>query len=243
MLKLENMDARYDTVRVLFDVSLEVEKGEIVALIGANGAGKTTTLNIISGLLRPTAGTVMFEGEDITRLKPDVILRKGIAHCPEGRQLWPSLTVTETLWVGAHIREDRSEIEQDIDRMFRYFPILKERRQQLAGTLSGGEAQMLAFARTLMARPKLILLDEPSQGLAPVMVDEVGEIVKALRGNEGITVLLVEQNARLALNLSDRAYVLQVGRVVIQGPSGQLLGREDMRTAYLGEVRSRKLQS
>ena len=243
MLKLEDVDARYGPVRVLFDVSLEVRRGEIVALIGANGAGKTTTLNIISGLLRPTAGVVMFEGENIARLKPDAILRRGIAHCPEGRQLWPSLTVMETLWVGAHIREDRSAIKRDVDRMFHYFPILKERRKQLAGTLSGGEAQMLAIARTLMARPRIILFDEPSQGLAPVMVDAVGRIVRMIREDEGIAVLLVEQNARLALDLSDRAYVLQAGRVVLEGSSKELLGREDIRTAYLGRVKSRKAQA
>ncbi len=235
MLKVNNLVVYYGTVQVIFGVSLEVKKGELVALIGPNGAGKTTILNVISGLHKLTGGSVEYKSQNISNLEPYTILSKGIAHCPEGRQLWPELTVKETLEVGSFIhRQDKRIIKEYMEKVFNYFPILKDRQSQLAGTLSGGEAQMLAIARTLMVNPEFILFDEPSLGLAPTIVVKLGEIIRTICDKEHITILLVEQNARLALDLSDRAFVLETGSIVIEGFSRDLLQMNGVRDVYLG---------
>ncbi|MBA7524260.1 High-affinity branched-chain amino acid transport ATP-binding protein LivF [subsurface metagenome] len=233
MLKINNLVVYYGAVQVIFDVFMEVKKGELIALIGPNGAGKTTILNVISGVHKLTNGRIEYKNQNISNLEPHIILSKGIAHCPEGRQLWPGLTVRENLEVGSFIRRDQ-KIKEDLERVFEYFPILKDRQKQLARTLSGGEAQMLAIARTLMARPEFILFDEPSLGLAPTIVGKLEEIIRTIREEEQMTILLVEQNARLALDLSDRAYVLETGSVVVEGPSEELLQRRDVYDVYLG---------
>jgi branched-chain amino acid transport system ATP-binding protein len=214
-------------------LSLEVRKGELVSLIGANGAGKTTTLKAISGVLRAAGGKVKFEGEDITHASARRILDLGIAHCPEGRRVFPYMTVRENLEMGCYLRKDRSAIEADLERLFERFPILAERRAQAAGTLSGGEQQMLAISRALMSRPKLVLFDEPSLGLAPNIVERTFDIVTAIRA-EGVTVMMVEQNALAALELSDRAYVMEQGRVTRAGRGKELLDDPEVKKAYLG---------
>jgi len=210
-----------------------VNEGELVALIGANGAGKTTVLRTISGILAPSAGTITFRGKPIQGADPDVIVRLGIAHCPEERKIWPQMTVQEHLELGAFIRADGGEIAQDMARIFDTFPVLKERREQLAGTLSGGQQQMLAIGRALMSRPTLVLFDEPSLGLAPIMVETIGTMIAGIR-DRGATVLLVEQNAALALRLADRAYVLETGRVALEGPAKELVANPEVHRAYLG---------
>jgi branched-chain amino acid transport system ATP-binding protein len=225
--------AGYGRIAALRELSLEVRPGELVCLVGANGAGKTTTLKTISGLVRPTAGRVSWDGEEIHRLRPDEILRRGIAHCPEGRRVFPYLTVEENLAMGAYLRRDGAAVRADLERSYAHFPVLAERRRQAAGTLSGGEQQMLAIARALMARPRLLLLDEPSLGLAPTLVETtfriVGEIQRA-----GTTVFMVEQNAYMALRLASRAYVMETGRITLAGPAADLLRDPGVRRAYLG---------
>jgi len=233
MLALDNVTLHRGTTRVLDSVSLAVNEGELVALIGANGAGKTTVLRTISGILAPSAGTITFRGKPIQGADPDVIVRLGIAHCPEERKIWPQMTVQEHLELGAFIRADGGEIAQDMARIFDTFPVLKERREQLAGTLSGGQQQMLAIGRALMSRPTLALFDEPSLGLAPIMVETIGTMIAGIR-DRGATVLLVEQNAALALRLADRAYVLETGRVALEGPAKELVANPEVHRAYLG---------
>ena len=237
MLRLRNLSAYYGKVRALHRISLHVGAGEIVCLIGANGAGKTTTLRAISGLVR-TEGHILYDGMDLRGLLPERIVEMGIAHVPEGRQLFPDLTVLDHLRLGAYPRRKtpKKELERDMEVLFDLFPVLRERADQPAGTLSGGEAQMLAIARALMARPKLLLLDEPSLGLAPVVVRDIFRTIRRLK-NGGLTVLLVEQNARLALEISDRGYVLETGRIVLEGPTDELSGNREVQRAYLGKGR------
>jgi branched-chain amino acid transport system ATP-binding protein len=232
VLTLEGVRAGYGRVEALRGVSLIVGRGELVCLVGANGAGKTTTLKTISGIVRATAGSIVFDGQDIHRLAASEILRRGIAHCPEGRRVFPYLTVQENLRMGAYVRRD-PEIEADLRDVYVHFPILRERAGQAAGTLSGGEQQMLAIGRALMARPKLILFDEPSLGLAPTMVETTFEIIKRIR-SRGATVLMVEQNAYGALRLADRAYVMETGVIALAGPARDLLENEHVKRAYLG---------
>ncbi|HXG41429.1 MAG TPA: ABC transporter ATP-binding protein [Dehalococcoidia bacterium] len=234
MLRLEGVTAAYGPIVALRGVSLEVEAGSVVTILGANGAGKTSTLRVISGLLRPQSGSVEFEGMAIDRLSPDQIVRLGIVQVPEGRQLFVNLTVRENLELGAYLRRDRAGIRQDLERVFSYFPILAERQRQAAGSLSGGEQQMLAIGRGLMARPRLLLLDEPSLGLAPLVTREIFRIIRAINEQEGITVLLVEQNARLALDIARKGYVLETGRVVLADLSENLRRNEEVRRSYLG---------
>jgi branched-chain amino acid transport system ATP-binding protein len=233
LLELEDVSARYGPVTALRGVSLTVEEGEAVAVLGANGAGKTTTLRAVSGTVR-RAGRIAFAGQSIARRSPESVARAGIAHVPEGRGTLAELTVGENLRLGAYVRRDRKAIAEDERRVLGYFPPLTERRGQPAGTLSGGEQQMLALARALMLRPRLLLLDEPSLGLAPLVVSEIFRIVRELNEREGLAVLVVEQNAALALEVSSRAYVLEVGRVAVEGPSAELRRHESVRRSYLG---------
>jgi branched-chain amino acid transport system ATP-binding protein len=233
VLTVERLECRYGKVAAVRDLSLEVRKGELVSLIGANGAGKTTTLKAISGVLAPSAGRIVFEGEDITRASPRRVLELGIAHCPEGRRMFPYMTVRENLEMGCYLRRDKAGIEADMQRLYERFPILHERRAQAAGTLSGGEQQMLAISRALISRPKLIMFDEPSLGLAPNLVERTFDIVRQIRA-EGVTVVMVEQNAAAALELSDRSYVLEQGRVSLTGTGQALLDDPHVRQAYLG---------
>jgi branched-chain amino acid transport system ATP-binding protein len=232
VLDLRDVVCRYGLVMALKGVSLTVGKGQLVALIGANGAGKTTTLRAISGLLHPTAGTITFEGHDITHASPRTILSLGIAHCPEGRHVFPQMTVAENLEMGCYLRTDRQEIATDMARIFDQFPRLAERRQQAAGTLSGGEQQMLAIGRALMSRPKLILFDEPSLGLAPNIVERTFDIVTNIRAS-GTTVLMVEQNASAALDMCDHAYLLESGSLALEGSGRELIDNPHVRQAYL----------
>jgi branched-chain amino acid transport system ATP-binding protein len=232
MLALDNVTLHRGRTRVLDGVSLVVDEGELVALIGANGAGKTTVLRTISGILAPSAGTIAFRGKPIQGADPDAIVRLGIAHCPEERKIWPQMSVQEHLELGAFIRSDR-DVDADMARVFDTFPVLKERREQLAGTLSGGQQQMLAIGRALMSRPSLVLFDEPSLGLAPIMVETIGTMIADIR-ERGTTVLLVEQNASLALRLADRAYVLETGRITLTGPAAALIENPEVHRAYLG---------
>ena len=233
MLKVEGLVCRYGKVAAVRELSIEVNQGELVSLIGANGAGKTTTLKAISGVLAPAAGRIVFLGEDITRASPRRILQLGIAHCPEGRRVFPHMSVLENLEMGSYLRTDASDVSADMQRLLERFPILHERRNQAAGTLSGGEQQMLAISRALMSRPKLVLFDEPSLGLAPNLVERTFEIIKGIRA-QGVTVVMVEQNAFAALELSDRAYVLDQGRVTMTGPGMELLHNPHVKAAYLG---------
>ena len=233
MLTVDRLECRYGKVAAVRDLSLEVGKGELVSLIGANGAGKTTTLKAISGVLAPSAGRIVFEGEDITRAPARRVLELGIAHCPEGRRVFPYMTVRENLEMGCYLRKDRADIEADLARLYERFPILHERRAQAAGTLSGGEQQMLAISRALMSRPKLVMFDEPSLGLAPNVVERTFDIIQQIRA-EGVTVVMVEQNALAALELSDRSYVLEQGRVSLTGTGRALLDDPHVRKAYLG---------
>jgi len=233
VLELAEVSCAYGKVTALHSVSLEVEKGELVTLIGANGAGKTTTLRAISGLLAPTAGRILFEGVDITRASPREVLARGIAHCPEGRRVFPYMTVQENLEMGCYLRRDRDGIDADLRRLFGRFPVLEARRVQMAGTLSGGEQQMLAIARALMSRPRLVLFDEPSLGLAPNLVETTLDIITEIR-EEGVTVLMVEQNAYAALELCDRSYLLESGHVALSGGGRELLANPHVREVYLG---------
>jgi len=233
VLTVEGLECRYGKVAAVRDLSLEVRKGELVSLIGANGAGKTTTLKAISGVLAPSAGRIVFEGEDITRASARRVLELGIAHCPEGRRMFPYMTVRENLEMGCYLRRDKAGIEDDMRQLYERFPILHERRAQAAGTLSGGEQQMLAISRALMSRPKLVMFDEPSLGLAPNIVERTFDIIRQIRA-EGVTVIMVEQNAAAALELSDRSYVLEQGRVSLTGTGQALLDDPHVRQAYLG---------
>jgi branched-chain amino acid transport system ATP-binding protein len=232
VLELRDVVCCYGPVTALKGISLRVGRGQLVALIGANGAGKTTTLKAISGLLHPTAGTIVFDGHDITRASARTILARGIAHCPEGRHVFPYMTVVENLEMGCYLRTDHREIAADMKRIFEQFPRLAERRQQAAGTLSGGEQQMLAIGRALMSRPKLILFDEPSLGLAPTIVERMFDIVTGIR-NSGTTVLMVEQNASAALDICDHAYLLESGSLAIEGSGRELIDNPHIRAAYL----------
>ena len=233
MLQVERLECRYGKVAAVHDLTIDVQRGELVVLIGANGAGKTTTLKAISGLMPPAGGRIRFEGEDVTGASARRMLALGIAHCPEGRRVFPQLTVRENLEMGCYLRSDRDGIERDMTRLFERFPILRERSEQAAGTLSGGEQQMLAISRALMSRPKIALFDEPSLGLAPSMVARTFDIIRQIRA-EGVTVVMVEQNAFAALELCDRAYVLEQGRVTKSGTGPELLDDPDVRNAYLG---------
>lgn len=242
MLRLSHIYTVYGNIEALKDVSIDISQGGIAAIIGANGAGKSTLLNTISGVLSPKNGEIEFLGKRIDGLPAHAVVEMGISHVPEGRRIFPQLTVMENMEMGAYIRTGvrgqglgvRETVKEDVERVFEYFPILKERLKQYGGTLSGGEQQMLAIARALMARPKLILLDEPSLGLAPMMVDRIFEIIKRIH-QEGMTILLVEQNARAALRLAEKGYVLETGRVVMQGDAGSLLKNPQLKAAYLGE--------
>ncbi len=237
MLRIRNLHAYYGRIRALDNVSLHVRAGEIVCLIGANGAGKTTILNAISGLIPRAQGEISLENGRINGLAPEKIVGAGISQVPEGRQIFGPLTVLENLQLGAYLRfrnKEKGAIEQDLERIFQLFPRLKERLTQIAGTLSGGEQQMLAIGRAIMARPKLLLLDEPSMGLAPLVVSDIMNTISALR-DRGMTILMVEQNARASLGISDRGYVLETGRVVLQGSSEELLNDSDVKRAYLGK--------
>ena len=234
MLTISNLNVYYDAIHALKDVSFEVHEGEIVSLIGANGAGKTSTLHTISGLIRAKRGKIRFMGSEIQQVEAHDILKMGLAQVPEGRRIFAKMTVLENLEMGAYARQDRSAVSGDMDRVFVSFPRLKERRKQLAGTLSGGEQQMLAMGRAIMSSPKLLMMDEPSMGLSPILVSEIFSIIQSIN-KSGVTVLLVEQNARMALAIADRAYVMETGRIVMTGPGRDLLGNDAVRKAYLGD--------
>ncbi len=233
VLQIENLHVYYGAIHAIKGISIKVPKGKIITLIGANGAGKTTTLSTIAGLVKAKSGKIIFEGKDITNKPAHVINRMGIALVPEGRRIFPGLTVYENLMMGAYNRKDKEGIEQDLEWIFQLFPRLKERLKQLGGTLSGGEQQMLAISRALMSRPRLLMMDEPSLGLAPILVEEVFEVIKKIN-NEGTTILLVEQNALGALKVSHYGYVLETGSIVLEGPSNELLENDMVRKAYLG---------
>lgn len=233
MLKIEGIDVYYGAIHALKGLSLEVKQGSIVTLIGANGAGKTTTLKTISGLLRPKNGQIVFKGQEITRIAPEKIVAQGISQVPEGRRVFATMSVFENLETGAYLRRDKKAIANDMEEVFTRFPRLRERRKQLAGTLSGGEQQMLAIGRALMARPELMLMDEPSMGLAPLLVKEIFEIIKDIN-SRGTTILLVEQNAHMALSIADKAYVVETGEIVLSGSAEQLMNSEEVKKAYLG---------
>jgi len=233
VLQVDALQCRYGKVAAVRDLSIAVNRAELVVLIGANGAGKTTTLKAISGLMTPAAGRILFEGVDVTGASPRRMLSLGIAHCPEGRRVFPYMTVRENLEMGCYLRADRDGIAQDMTRLFERFPVLRERSEQAAGTLSGGEQQMLAISRALMSRPKLVLFDEPSLGLAPGLVAQTFDIIRQIRA-EGVTVVMVEQNAVAALELCDRAYVLEQGHVAMTGTGAELLNDPHVKSAYLG---------
>jgi branched-chain amino acid transport system ATP-binding protein len=233
MLELRDVQVSYGNIRALRGVTLRVADGELVTLIGSNGAGKTTCLLAISGILRPRQGTITYNGEDITRLSPLDIVRRGISHAPEGRHIFARLSVAENLLLGASQRTDRAGIEKDREWVHSLFPVLRERLRQTAGTLSGGEQQMLAMGRALMSRPRLLLLDEPSLGLAPLMVETIFDVARKIRA-EGGTILLVEQNARQALDVADRGYVMETGQIILEGSARELQANEEVEKAYLG---------
>ena len=236
MLRLRNVDLAYGRIQAVRRASLHVGKGEIVALIGANGAGKTTMLTAVSGLMRPASGSIEFDGRDITRAQPDAIVRAGVSHVPEGRLVFGPMTVED------HRLGRRTDVRPELEQVYAMFPRLEERRLQAAGTLSGGEQQMVAIGRALMAKPKMLLLDEPGMGLAPTVTKEIFRYILKLRDALGLTVLLVEQNARAALRIADRGYVLETGRILLQGPAGELLANNDVQRAYLGRDLDREIQ-
>jgi branched-chain amino acid transport system ATP-binding protein len=233
LLDVEGVDTYYGRVQALHGVSLTIDDGEIVTLIGSNGAGKTTTLRTISGLARPARGRVRLRGTDISGLPPDRVVMRGIGHAPEGRRVFGRMTVRDNLFLGAYVRKDAAGIRSDQERVFSFFPRLRERRNQIAGTLSGGEQQMLAIGRALMSRPKILLLDEPSLGLAPILVDTIFQVIREING-QGTTILLIEQNAAKALQVANRGYVLETGRIVQEGSAKALLESPDVQRAYLG---------
>ena len=234
MLKITDLEVYYGVIQAIKGISFEVKEGEVIALIGANGAGKTTILHTVTGLIAPKAGKIEFEGNDITKTPAHKIVSMGMAHVPEGRRVFAQLSVYENLKLGAYTRSDKTEIEQTLEMVYKRFPRLKERRNQAAGTLSGGEQQMLAMGRALMSHPKIILMDEPSMGLSPIFVNEIFDIIKEVSAG-GITVLLVEQNAKKALGIADRAYVLETGNIVLTGEAKALMNDESIKKAYLGE--------
>ena len=233
MLKVENINVYYDQIHVLKDVSFEVRRGELVALLGANGAGKTTTLRTLSGLIRPRTGTIRFLDHELTRTPPHKIVSLGLAHSPEGRQIFAQLTILENLLMGAYTRKKTDRLQDDIEWIYSLFPVLKQREKLPAGALSGGEQQMLAIGRALMSKPQLLLLDEPSLGLAPIMVEKIFEVIQTLKQND-ITILLVEQNAYEALQIADRAYVLETGFIKLEGKAADLIANPEIKKAYLG---------
>jgi len=234
MLKLENVQAGYGNILAIKDVSLEIAKGEIVTLIGANGAGKSTTLMTISGVVSCRSGRILLEGKEIHKCPPDEIVSMGICQVPEGRHIFPLLTVKENLDMGAFLRKDKEKVKEDMDYVFSLFPILKERRNQDGGTLSGGEQQMLAMSRALMARPNVLLLDEPSMGLAPLVIKQIFQIIKKINSENDTTIFLVEQNANQALQIADRGYVIENGKITLTGKAESLLNNQDIQKAYLG---------
>ena len=234
MLEVKDLEVYYGVIQAIKGISFEVNKGEVIALIGANGAGKTTTLHTITGLLSPKNGHVIFEGKDITKVPAHKIVSMGMAHVPEGRRVFAELSVYENLKMGAYTRKDKNEIEESLANVYKRFPRLEERKNQMAGTLSGGEQQMLAMGRALMSKPKIILMDEPSMGLSPILVNEIFDIIRAV-SESGTTVLLVEQNAKKALAIADRAYVLETGKIVLEGDAKDLLEDDSIKKAYLGE--------
>lgn len=233
ILSLKNVSVNYGNIKALRDISFDVNAGEIISLIGSNGAGKTTTLRTISGILKPVSGDVFFNGDSITGIKPHLLVSKGISHSPEGRGIFANLTVLENLEMGAYTQKNKAFIEEDLEKVFKLFPRVKERLKQIAGTLSGGEQQMVAMSRALMSRPKLLLLDEPSLGLAPQIVDTIFEIIQEVN-KSGMTVLLVEQNAFQALKISHRGYVIETGEIVLSGPAKDLMTDPKVKAAYLG---------
>lgn len=234
MLEIKDLEVYYGMIQAIKGVSFEVNRGEVIALIGANGAGKTTILHTITGLLTPKKGTVTFEGQNITKVLGHKIVSMGMAHVPEGRRVFANLTVLQNLKLGAYTRKNKKETEETLDMIYKHFPRLEERKNQLAGTLSGGEQQMLAMGRALMSKPQIILMDEPSMGLSPIFVNEIFDIIKEV-SKSGTTVLLVEQNAKKALSIADRAYVLETGRIVKEGRADSLLNDDSVKKAYLGE--------
>ena len=234
MLEIKDLEVYYGMIQAIKGVSFDVNEGEVIALIGANGAGKTTILHTITGLINAQKGSVWFEGKDITKVPAHKIVSMGMAHVPEGRRVFANLTVLQNLKMGAYTRNDKTEIEQTLDSIYKRFPRLMERQNQLAGTLSGGEQQMLAMGRALMSHPKIILMDEPSMGLSPIFVNEIFDIIKSVSAS-GTTVLLVEQNAKKALSIADRAYVLETGKIVLSGKASDLLNNDSIKKAYLGE--------
>lgn len=233
MLKVNDLTVHYGAIQALRGISFDVNQGEIITLIGSNGAGKTTTLHSVSNIIKKTAGTVFFEDADITNANPDVIVKTGLIQVPEGRRIFANMSVKENLEMGAYTRKDKKEIKADMDKIFDLFPRLRERVKQLSGTLSGGEQQMLAMGRALMSKPRLLLLDEPSMGLAPILVDEIFSIIKEIN-KEGTTILLVEQNAFKALAIANRAYILETGAIIKSGLASDLIKDETVKTAYLG---------
>ena len=234
MLEVKDLQVYYGVIQAIKGVSFEVNQGEVIALIGANGAGKTTILHTVTGLIAPKSGTVLFEGKDITRTPGHKIVSMGMAHVPEGRRVFANLTVLQNLKLGAYTRKDKQETEETLQMVYERFPRLEERKNQIAGTLSGGEPQMLAMGRALMSHPKIILMDEPSMGLSPIFVSEIFDIIKEVQ-KSGTTVLLVEQNAKKALSIADRAYVLETGNIVLEGKASDLLHNDSVKKAYLGE--------
>ncbi|MGQ9502857.1 MAG: ABC transporter ATP-binding protein [Anaerolineae bacterium] len=236
LLEVDNIHTYYGSIHALKGISISVDKGEIVTLVGANGAGKSTTLNTICGILKPRHGEIRLDGEPLNALKPHEIVAKGVSQAPEGRRIFSRLTVMENLEMGAYARSDRDRIAEDLERVFIIFPRLKERARQVGGTLSGGEQQMLAIARALMARPRVLLLDEPSMGLAPILVQEIFSVIREIN-QQGTTILLVEQNVNMALQIAQRGYVLETGRIVLQGSAKELRENPEVRAIYLGETR------
>ncbi len=234
MLEVKDIEVYYGMIQAIQGVSFHVEEGEVIALIGANGAGKTTILHTVSGLLTPKKGSILFEGKELTKTPGHKIVSMGMAHVPEGRRVFAQLSVLQNLKMGAYTRKDKSEIDATLEMVFKHFPRLKERQNQLAGTLSGGEQQMLAMGRALMSHPKIILMDEPSMGLSPIFVNEIFNIIEEV-SKMGTTVLLVEQNAKKALSIADRAYVLETGKIVLEGKASDLLNDDSIKKAYLGE--------
>lgn len=234
MLEVKNLEVYYGVIQAIKGISFEVNEGEVIALIGANGAGKTTTLATITGMIKPAAGEILFDGVDIAKIPGHKIVSMGMAHIPEGRRVFAELSVYENLKLGAYTRKDKAEIAETLERVYKSFPRLEERKNQLAGTLSGGEQQMLAMGRALMSRPKIILMDEPSMGLSPILVEEIFHIIKEISAG-GTTVLLVEQNAKKALSIADRAYVLETGNIVLSGNAKEMMQNDAIKKAYLGE--------
>lgn len=234
MLEVSNLKVNYGMIQAIKGISFKVEEGEIIALIGANGAGKTTTLHTVSGLLKAREGSILFNGKELTKTQPHKIVEMGMAHVPEGRRIFQQLTVYENLILGAYTRSDKKEIAENLEMIYKRFPRLEERKKQIAGTLSGGEQQMLAMGRALMSNPKIVLMDEPSMGLSPLLVSEIFDIIQSIN-KSGTTVLLVEQNAKKALSIANRAYVLETGKIVLEGDAKELMNNDQIKKAYLGD--------